>query len=1173
MRLLLNLLTTIFLTQSFVQGQTHLVKDINPTSSYTTGNQLSSGIEYNGELYFLVKNSSGGQNLSELWKSDGTQLGTFKATQILSGEGIHSIVNFNNKIYFSGTSQNGIELWMTDGTTAGTSLVKDLSPGTGSGDPCNFHVVNNTLFFTANYNGLEFELWKTDGSTEGTSLVETIPSTYYVNAPEWFNAADGQLFFFNYTSFDGSTIWRSDGTSEGTFEIKDEQGLTVLITEIPTSINDKLYFYGLSITGENEGIWEVNTTTNVATVVFETLNSNYKTYENEIYFAYKNPSEIVEIWKLDVTNNLTNIVHSLPTEYNAINLIGIYNDTLIYSANDLTGQVSNTIFSFCLTNQTSNEIPNLMISSLLGSSESGLIVSAYSTLLWHGLEPTFIGSAGFTEIADIFPGTVGSDPTKLLQIGNWVYFIANDGSTEKQLWKVNTITLNYIKLSDIGLTASGSDIELVTELNNILFFSANDGQNGSEPWASDGTEAGTQLLIDINTGSQGSFVRDFCVLNNEMYFFTSTPAQLYKTDGTPAGTSLIKNIEYIGNKSYTVYNNELYFVRGGDFTNQLWKTDGTSSGTVQVIQICPDTLNGFIIRPFTVGNSMFFQADDGVTGLKWYKSDGTQSGTVVANPTDNDPIFSQTTTNIHVFGDELIATKWYNNSVYIYSLNETNDAASLIHQFTDYPEVFMYQQASYFELNGEYAYFVLGKPDVGKELWRINLTNNTPELVYANINGIEELIVKDDTLFFPSGNKILAITNGVNEPFLIAENILIVTNYLVLEQRPLIIFDGEIALKGFFSYDKQTPAIISDQNVYPILSSNMGQCSISNMIGVNQNLFFTKGSTTVGSELWVYEKQLDTIPKLILDTSACQNFYWDQTNTNYIYTDYYFETLQDITGMDSLKLILSLKIYNPIPQEITGAPFIVPTEPNLCNGLLYFDVGTADLVATIDNSITSPQSNEVIVGGNLCHGIHSISISDSCGYSYQSVFIIPYPDETINNISGFNVIDSLGFIVENCTITYENIDTAFISSISVIDSTATVNWTIVDVFGNEYLEIATYNLPEGNGNYLFQISLFCPTKFEESVFAITQDIYDLVQLEENSNSYLSIYPNPSNQSVTIVFEGESTIIKLINSQGRIVFEGSIISGDQIDLTSLNSGIYFIELTTNENVFVNRFVKN
>ena len=45
---------------------------------------------------------------------------------------------------------------------------------------------------------------------------------------------------------------------------------------------------------------------------------------------------------------------------------------------------------------------------------------------------------------------------------------------------------------------------LLTNVNGTLFFTAFDGVNGSELWKSDGTEAGTVLVKDIAPGSYGA---------------------------------------------------------------------------------------------------------------------------------------------------------------------------------------------------------------------------------------------------------------------------------------------------------------------------------------------------------------------------------------------------------------------------------------------------------------------------------------------------------------------------------------------------------------------------------------------------------------------------------------------------------------------------------------------
>ena len=52
-----------------------------------------------------------------------------------------------------------------------------------------------------------------------------------------------------------------------------------------------------------------------------------------------------------------------------------------------------------------------------------------------------------------------------------------------------------------------------------LFFVATDGVSGAELWKSDGTEAGTVLVKDINPGSAGSSPFALAALVGETLFF------------------------------------------------------------------------------------------------------------------------------------------------------------------------------------------------------------------------------------------------------------------------------------------------------------------------------------------------------------------------------------------------------------------------------------------------------------------------------------------------------------------------------------------------------------------------------------------------------------------------------------------------------------------------------
>ena len=100
---------------------------------------------------------------------------------------------------------------------------------------------------------------------------------------------------------------------------------------------------------------------------------------------------------------------------------------------------------------------------------------------------------------------------------------------------------------------------------------------------------------------------------------------------------------------------------------------------------------------------------------------------------------------------------------------------------------------------------------------------------------------------------------------------------------------------------------------------------------------------------------------------------------------------------------------------------------------------------------------------------------------------------------------------------------------------------------------------------------------EESLHSEEVSVKTLVEgegVEENVAAF-NIYPNPAVDK--LVIEAESTVetVSIYTLTGVIVGQQSTVNGQQsmsIDVTSLNSGVYFIKVVTNEGETVQRFIK-
>ena len=99
-----------------------------------------------------------------------------------------------------------------------------------------------------------------------------------------------------------------------------------------------------------------------------------------------------------------------------------------------------------------------------------------------------------------------------------------------------------------GITGSVPAVNfagVVASVNGTLFFQANDGSSGEELWKSDGTSAGTVMVKDIANGGS-SFPRELTNVNGTLFFRASdgiaNGPELWKSDGTTAGTVMVKDI-------------------------------------------------------------------------------------------------------------------------------------------------------------------------------------------------------------------------------------------------------------------------------------------------------------------------------------------------------------------------------------------------------------------------------------------------------------------------------------------------------------------------------------------------------------------------------------------------------------------------------------------------------
>ena len=259
--------------------------------------------------------------------------------------------------------------------------------------------------------------------------------------------------------------------------------------------------------------------------------------------------------------------------------------------------------------------------------------------------------AGTVLVKNIAPDSgqyPGSLPFYQTAVGGRSFFTADDGTHGRELWKSDGSRAGTVLVKDIDPTDAGlyhvRDPASLTAVGDRLFFSAADVTHGNELWSSDGTRAGTVLVKNINRGTfgdgsgRGSDPSSLAAMGGRLFFAADDGTrgrELWSSDGSRAGTVLVKNIHptdsaYGGPRNLTAVGRRLFFsaddgVRG----EELWRSDGSRAGTVLVKNIKRRDYSSQPQNLTAMGRRLFFTARDGTHGPELWRSDGSRAGTVL----------------------------------------------------------------------------------------------------------------------------------------------------------------------------------------------------------------------------------------------------------------------------------------------------------------------------------------------------------------------------------------------------------------------------------------------------------------------------------------------------------------------------------------------------------------
>ncbi len=473
-------------------------------------------------------------------------------------------------------------------------LIKDINttPQVVSGERNGWYTkFAGKVYFVANDSAHGQELWVTDGTSSGTNIVKDINPGGVSGGQQHigcFNLTtsttgrlNNELFFNGFDPTRGSALWKTDGTTNGTVLVKDVSplGPQTSVFQNPmllyfTPINGKLVFVGDdSIHGKE--VWVTDGTTN-GTTLLKDINpySNYAfggsdpnsfiVYNNKVLFSANDSTHGREIWVTDGTTAGTQLLLDLQT----------------HQGNASTANLSSYPSSFYQLNNELIFIAGGALYKTDGTVSGTVLLSDTLNGFWY---PRIVEQ-------DLGLGNLTSHKKYFTEMGGKLYFLGSEANPDTELWvtdgtKQGTKMVKELTVNSIHPAIQG---EIAVLRDSLLIFYATDkllgdpNYDGYELWSSDGTSAGTSLLKNTYTNGINNIPlqlgRYYYEFKGKLYFRARSDNAyftLWTTDGTTQGTYPLSDT-IVSLRSYPIqYNDRMYFRT----TYSLWESGGDSVST------------------------------------------------------------------------------------------------------------------------------------------------------------------------------------------------------------------------------------------------------------------------------------------------------------------------------------------------------------------------------------------------------------------------------------------------------------------------------------------------------------------------------------------------------------------------------------------------------------------
>ncbi|MBI4926676.1 MAG: hypothetical protein HY835_02845 [Anaerolineae bacterium] len=569
----------------------------------------------------LYLTAGDGTGKKAIWVSDGTEAGTHlvasQAGQQAFSDPAYLTIS-GGKLYFSASDPvHGNELWALD-DSGEAYLFKDLVPGIKSGTPIFLTDINGTLYFAGGDSDCVFgaNLWRSQGSADDTQIVTDI-NPKGSDRVTYLTAWNGRLAFSAGDGVHGEELWFSDGTPAGPAMILDQNTYPAGGFVKPGKMFKNQFYF--TNTDDGGSLWRTNGTPQGTELFYPDINASLDSF-SLITKYYDGPAELngilyfpawddkrgTQLWRTDGTPGGTYPVTNQNPDTGGISIGDIISaDGYIWFTGIQSSGFGQPNINFYRTDGTltgTTQIDNLVPNGMAVLNNRGILkVGAY---YYRTV------SNGSIEFFDDALGTEDTFVFFWVQISGDRLFFSHDGP----LYMTDGNSVTVIKdQAEVEINRAA----YLTNLNGDIYFTE---YANHETWIYK-LPAGSDKAQPVKRISPSGDAMLLTPVGNKVVFKVGVeyfPGELWVTDGTENGTHRICESCDLQVGDFMEASQGLAFFDGIDTTHgkELWVTDGTESGTTLFMDINPGTASSNPSYLYAMGDTLFFNADDGLHGME-----------------------------------------------------------------------------------------------------------------------------------------------------------------------------------------------------------------------------------------------------------------------------------------------------------------------------------------------------------------------------------------------------------------------------------------------------------------------------------------------------------------------------------------------------------------------------